>query len=61
MALATAGVSTLTAPKYFSWSMRTLERFILEVEYQPPSSWRISLRITSSRVRALPDIVIRLT
>ena len=38
--------------------MRTFERSIRVPSYHAPSSWRISRRITSSRVLALPLMLI---
>ena len=56
---ATGGVSMLTSSKYPRRRMRTFERSIRGPSYQADSSCRISRRITSSFVRALPLMLIR--
>ena len=41
--------------------MRRRESSIFEASYHAPSSWRISRRITSSRVLVLPAMLMRRT
>ena len=57
----TLTVSRLTSEKKPSLSMRCFERCSFSAEYQPPSSWRISRRMTSSRVVVLPEMLMRRT
>ena len=51
----------VTVLKKPSCCRRILERSIAACEYQAPSSWRISRRITSSSVRVLPWKITRRT